>query len=170
MYPRITNASDNNKPIIGVLDRDTVDKVNQIYDDYDYELTPRKKMKRTLVIMFILFVILLTFYNILCVLEYGEVSASSLTVGKVGITSDNILSVELKSNDYDISKNEYMLYMQGMEDDIMYLTITEPIIVLKKLGKSKDVSFRRFDINIENIEAVYYMGKEDKDSFLIWKR
>ena len=70
MFPRITNASDINKPIIGVLDNNQKDKLTQMVNEYDYQLTPKKKIIRDIRIILISLIMLWALYCVLFVLNW----------------------------------------------------------------------------------------------------
>ncbi len=69
MHNRITNASDINKPIIGTLDKENIHKVLPSPEEYNYQMTPKKKILRAVWIVLALAVVLWVLYSLIFVLN-----------------------------------------------------------------------------------------------------
>lgn len=168
MFPRMTNSSDNNKPTIRVLDNRIAERTNE---EFYKPLTLKGLIKKIIGVVFISLVVIWAFYLILFVLDFGEIPAKNLSVSKMDISSDHILSFQLKSKDYSLTNN-YTIDWDRKTHDIIYFTIKQPIMT-KKISHNQqetELMSRTYKINVEGVSTVYYMGKDENNKFLIWER
>ena len=171
MFPRITNPSDISKSIIGTFDHNQTGKLGQIYDEYDYQLTPKKLIIRVVVILFISLVTTGALYIGLFVLDFGKIPAKSISVSETNISSNNMLSFQLKCVDFYLT-DTCNIKIIGNENAILYFTVRKPIITKGISHKQikTDLLNKKYEIGIDGISAVYYMGDNFNDKLLIWKR
>jgi hypothetical protein len=170
MFPRITNASDINKPIIKVLDQNQADQMNQIYENEE-KSTFKKRVVLVISILIITFITIWTLYYGLFVLDFGDVPAKCISVNDVSISQDDILTLQLASNSYSLGDNLEVNTL-GDVKDVLYITVKQPMIAEKISYKEERTKLmeRKYEIYVNDISAVFYMGKNEKDIFLIWKR
>jgi hypothetical protein len=67
------------------------------------------------------------------------------------------------------SDNNYAFTTKGNVYDILYITLEKSIITKKRAQNQIKTNFA-YEINIEGISAVYYIGKNVNDKLLVWKR
>ena len=171
MFPRITNASDINRPIIGTQGKDQTDQSAKIQDDYDYQLTPKKLVLRIIKILFVLGITVWALYHIFFVFDFGTIPAKELSANEIEISSDQILSFQLTRNDDSVS-DDFEIGTADFIDGVQYITAKQPFLSLKNSDSktSTEALYRKCELSIEDVTAVYYIGKNRNDTFLIWEQ
>jgi hypothetical protein len=171
MHNRITNISDNNKPIIRVLDEHQAEQISQLYEDSSDKITRKRSIKRAISIIFLSVITIWALYHLFFVLEFKEVPSVNLTASEIKISSDDILSFHMQSSGYYIS-DDYMIDVAGELNDIYYIRIKQPLIPIKRFEDEQNSErfTSNYEIDITGVSSVYYMGTDAEDTFVIWKR
>jgi hypothetical protein len=166
MFPRTTDPSSINKPVIGNLNLDKEDKVDDIYDKYNFNFK-----KLLIPAILILLILIGTAYCTLFVLDLKMVPAKGIEVSEVKVLSNNVLSFQLKSNGfYIVGQSNYEII--GNEDGTVYFNVKEPFISKKLLPSqtSADSSYGEYQLDIKGIKVVYYKVNNSNDKVLIWQK
>ncbi|MGB4657790.1 MAG: hypothetical protein WBI07_01260, partial [Mobilitalea sp.] len=154
MFPRITNASDINRPVVGTPGNEQTDQSTQIYDAYDYQLTTKKLVLRIIIILFALAIVVWTLYHIFFVFNIDTIPATELSASEVTISSDQTLSFQLSGNDNNIMNN-FEIYITDYIDGVQYITATKPLLSINNSNSQTkaDSFYRKCELNIEEVTA-----------------
>lgn len=174
MNPRMTDVSNNNKPIVGVLDAAQVN--NAVHLNEGEFIAPKRNVIGMILTAIVVGIIIWAFYEALFQVCFSEAPVKNILVGNVNTMNSDMLSFELQSKDYYLSNDYSIAYVSAETVNYkqlytVYITVKKPIVSFARFSKSKenDTFKNIYEVNISDVSAVYYGNKDNENKLLIWK-